>query len=471
MFPIFSAGTSSQPGRCWAEVKISPRSLAVEILDRIDTTGAFAEPLLDAFLRDHLLDSAPDRHLLTSLVYGTLRMRGRLDWIIQQLYQGRFSSMQGGIRNILRTALYQFLFMERIPAFALVDEAVELAKLRYPGREKLVNALLRNAVRKVSANELSYPDFQKTPVEHIAVMHSHPPWLVRRWLSVYGTERCRSLCMANNQVPPVAIRVNSLKADRSTLKEILEHEGFTVSESSFSPDALLITDPPRHLRLTSASREGLFILQDEASQLIGRLVAPAAGEAILDVCCGTGVKTTHLASLMSNQGRILAVDLYPAKLEALNRLSSRMGISNIEIRQADASTMEDETAFRNMFDRILVDAPCSGLGTLRRNPEIKWRLQPRALPSYSRLQEQILNRAAAFLHRGGCLVYSTCTILPEENELLIGKFLSRHDEFRQIRLSDASFAYPTLVDENGFFRTAPDTSGMDGFFAALLTKE
>ncbi len=167
-------------------MKISPRSLAVEILDRIDTTGAFAEPLLDAFLRDHLLDSAPDRHLLTSLVYGTLRMRGRLDWIIQQLYQGRFSSMQGGIRNILRTALYQFLLMERIPAFALVDEAVELAKQRYPGREKLVNALLRNAVRKVTANELSYPDFQKTPVEHIAVMHSHPPWLVRRWLSVYG---------------------------------------------------------------------------------------------------------------------------------------------------------------------------------------------------------------------------------------------------------------------------------------------
>jgi len=450
-------------------MKPSPRSLAVDLLDRIDKTGAFAEPLLDACLRNNLLNNIPDRHLLTSLVYGTLRMRGHLDWIIKQLYKGNFASMQEGIRNILRTALYQFLFMERIPVFALVDEAVELTKQCYPGRENLINALLRNAVRKVKNGELSYPDFLKKPDEHIAVVHSHPPWLVRRWTNIYGQERTLSLCKANNQVPPVAIRVNQLKTTRPSLKRLLEREGFAVAESVFSPDGLLITDPPLSLRSTSASRQGLFIFQDEASQLISHLVAPEAGEEILDLCCGTGIKTTHLAALMNNEGHILAVDLYPAKLEALNRLSAKMGISIIETLRSDAST-EDNEALRGKFDLILVDAPCSGLGTLRRNPEIKWRLQPQTLPSYSHLQELILNNAAVLLRSGGRLVYSTCTILPEENELLIRKFLARHDEFSQITLPDVSAIAPMLIDDNGFFRTAPDTSGMDGFFAAVLVK-
>jgi len=447
----------------------SPRSLAVDLLDRIDTTGAFAEPLLDACLGKHLLHNAPDRHLLTSLVYGALRMRGHLDWIIKQLYKGNFASMQDGIKNILRTALYQFLFLERIPVFALVNEAVELTRQLYPGRENLVNALLRNTVRRVKNNDFSYPDLRKNPEEHIAVLASHPPWLVRRWIKIYGPERTLSLCKANNQVPPVAIRVNQLKTTRPSLEILLEQEGFAVAESVFSPDGLLITDPPQSLRSTSASRQGLFILQDEASQLISHLVAPEAGEEILDLCCGTGIKTTHLAALMNNEGHILAVDLYPAKLEALNRLSAKMGISIIETLRSDASKEEDE-ALRGKFDRILVDAPCSGLGTLRRNPEIKWHLQPQTLPSYSRLQELILNRAASLLRRGGRLVYSTCTILPEEDELLIRKFLACHDEFSQITLSDVSVITPTLIDDDGFFRTTPDTSGMDGFFAAILVK-
>ncbi len=450
-------------------MKPSPRSLAVDLLDRIDRTGSFAEPLLDACLGKQILLSAPDRHLLTSLVYGALRMRGHLDWIIQQLYKGNFASMQDGIKNILRTALYQFLFLERIPVFALVNEAVELTKQRYPGRENLVNALLRNAVRRAENNDFSYPDLRKDPEGHIAVLHSHPPWLVRRWIRIYGPERALSLCRANNQVPPVAVRVNTIKTTRPSLKGLLEEEGFSVTESLFSPDGLLISGSSDALRSSATSRQGLFILQDEASQLIARLAAPEGGEEILDLCCGAGVKTTHLAALMKNTGRLLAVDLYPAKLEALNRLSAKMGISIVDTLQADASQERGE-AFRGKFDRILVDAPCSGLGTLRRNPEIKWRLQPQELPSYDRLQARIMERAAALLRRGGRLVYSTCTMLPEENELLIGKFLSHHDEFSQDPHPDVPILDPTLIDEDGFFRTAPDTSGMDGFFAAILVK-
>jgi len=447
----------------------SPRSLAVDLLDRIDKTGAFAEPLLDACLGGHLLRKTQDRHLLTSLVYGTLRMRGHLDWIIRELYRGNFASMEDGIRNILRTALFQFLFLERIPVFALVNEAVELTRQRHPGRENLVNALLRNAVRRTKRNDFSYPDLQKNPVEHIAVLASHPPWLVRRWMKIYGPERTLSLCMADNQVPPVAIRVNLLKTTRSLLKELLAEEGFSATESSFSPDGLLIAGSSDALRATSASRAGFFILQDEASQLISRLVSPQAGEDILDLCCGTGVKTTHLAALMNNSGRILAVDLYPSKLEALNRLSAKMGISSVETLQADASKEWNES-HREKFDRILVDAPCSGLGTLRRNPEIKWRLQPQELPPYPRLQVCILERATSLLRRGGRLIYSTCTILPEENELLIQKFLSRHGIFSQIIPPELPIPTSTLIGEDGFFRTAPDTSGMDGFFAAILVK-
>lgn len=449
-------------------MKPSPRSLAVDLLDRIERTGAYAEPLLDACLHDNPLKT-PDRHLLTSLVYGTLRMRGHLDWVIKQLYKGNFASMQEGIRNILRTALFQFLFMERIPVFALVDEAVELAKQRYPGRENLVNALLRNSIRKVKNGELSYPDFEKKPEEHIAVVHSHPSWLVHRWMNIYGPERTRSLCKANNQVPPVSIRVNQLRTTRAILKELLESEGFAVTESVFSPDGLLITESPQSIRSTCASRQGLFIFQDEASQLISHLIAPKAGEEILDLCCGTGVKATHLATLMNNEGHILAVDIYQAKLEALNRLSTGMGISMIETTRADAS-VDNRKTFQRKFDRILVDAPCSGLGTLRRNPEIKWRLNPRTLSSFVNLQKRILNQAAAFLRPGGRLVYSTCTMLPEENEFLIRKFLVSHKEFSPITPSDLSPTTRSFVDDEGFFRTAPDTSGMDGFFAAILVR-
>lgn len=452
-----------------ADLKPSPRSLAVDLLERIDRTGAFAEPLLDACLRRPGLSSAPDRHLLTSLVYGTLRRRGRLDWIIQRLYQGNFASMQSGIKNILRTALYQFLFLEKIPVFALVDEAVKLTKSRYPGREKLVNALLRNAVRTVQNDELPDPDFNENPEEHIAVVHSHPRWLVRRWMALYGPQRTLSLCQANNQVPPVMIRTNCFKTSRPALQRLLVREGFSAADSLYSPEGLLVADPPRALRATDASRQGLFVLQDEASQLIAHLVAPEAGEEILDLCCGTGIKTTHLAALMKNEGRLLAVDLYPAKLEALNRLSAKMGISIVETCRADASTERDRIP-GGLFDRILVDAPCSGLGTLRRNPEIKWRLQPQELPAYSRLQALILERAASLLRRGGRLIYSTCTILPEENELLIRQFLSGHREFTPLLLTGTSFSFSPLIDQDGFFRTAPDLCGMDGFFAAILVK-
>jgi 16S rRNA (cytosine967-C5)-methyltransferase len=451
-------------------MKQTPRSLAIDLLDRIDRTRAFAEPVLDACLGENLLNTQ-DRHLLTSLVYGTLRMRGHLDWLIRRLYKGNFSSMQEGIRNILRTALYQFLFMDRIPVFALVDEAVELTKMRYPGREKLVNALLRNAVRKAKNDDLSCPDFHKNPVEHIAVVHSHPPWLVRRWIKIYGTSRTLSLCKANNRIPPVTIRVNQLKTTRSALKELLARDGFVVAESVFSPDGLIVTEMPRSLRSTNAAEKGLFVLQDEASQLISYLVAPKAGDKVLDMCCGSGIKTTHLAALMNNEGLIQALDIYPAKLEALNRLSAKMGLSIIKTIQADAST-ELNDDLQNKFDRILVDAPCSGLGTLRRNPEIKWRLEPRGLLFYSRLQELILNRAASLLRRGGRLVYSTCTVLPEENDHLVQKFLSSHKDFFQIPLSEAESIHPAFIDKAGFFRTAPDqNSGMDGFFAAILIKD
>jgi len=455
--------------RFLAEMIPSPRSLAVDLLDRIDRTGAFAEPLLDACLRRHALANTADRHLLTSLVYGTLRMRGHLDWIIERLYKGTFASMQDGIKNILRTALYQFLFMERIPAFALVNEAVELTRNRYPGREHLVNALLRNAVRRGRSHDFPYPDMGKNPEEHISVVCSHPLWLVRRWSRMYGPEQTLSLCRANNRVPPVTLRVNTLKSTRPGLKALLEDEGFSVTESHFSPDGLQLNGPSDDLRSSSAGRQGLFLLQDEASQLIARLVSPEPGEEILDLCCGVGVKTTHLAALMKNGGRILAVDLYPGKLDALNRLAAKMGITMVETLKADASTQWGEL-LQEKFDRVLVDAPCSGLGTLRRNPEIKWRLKPQDPSSHGRLQAGIMDRAAALLRRGGRLVYSTCTILPEENELLIGNFLSRHGEFSISPSDGISPEASTLIGEDGFFRTAPDTSGMDGFFAAILVK-
>jgi 16S rRNA (cytosine967-C5)-methyltransferase len=444
-------------------MKHSPRQIAVEILNRIETEGAYAEPLLNTALSGTTLGSISDRGLLTELVYGTLRMRGHLDWMIGQLYRGEMSALETAVRNILRTGLYQLLFTDRIPPFAAVNEAVGIARALSPAASGLVNAILRNALRKKDA--IDWPDMAKDPEKAIAVLHSHPPWLVRRLLSQFGCEETIAICRANNAIPPLALRVNTLKASRGQALARIENEGITAEPAPFSVDGIILTSPGAGLREMPPYKEGLIRIQDEASQLIARLVAPQPGERLLDLCSGAGGKTLHLAALMENRGSITAVDLHSARLRMLREEVNRLGVTIVETRTGDAAAPAE--SFHGAFDRVLLDAPCSGLGTLRRNPEIRWRITPQDLNKCMQIQKILLASAAECVRPGGRLVYSVCAVTPEENEIVIGDFLRNRPDFTRIPPNGIP---PALIDAEGFFRTSPHLQGMDGFFGSLLVR-
>ncbi len=447
-------------------MKNSPRRLASHILTRIEEERAFAEPLLDSFLSRGILSQQKDRNLCTQLVYGTLRMRNRIDWVLRFLYKGDYESMERGLKNILRVALHQIIFTDRIPSYAAVDEAVKITKQEYSGRERLVNGILRNALRKLDGIE--FPQFGEDPERHIAVYHSHPLWLVRRWMKDLGAEETLKLCRSNNEIPPLTLRVNELKMKRLDVMERLSADGVEIHTTKFSPDGLEVSGLPVPAGEIGLFREGVVQFQDEASQLVSRLLDPKPGESALDLCAGSGIKTTHMAALMKNRGTILAQDIQGKKLEGLKKMSRRMGVSIIDCMVGDATEDLGE-GYHGKFDRILVDVPCSGLGTVRRKPEIKWNTTEQSIEVMAALQKKILNRSASYLKKGGALVYSTCTIAYEENEEIVRDFLKTHKEFRCGRPSGASVN--DMIDDEGFFRAYPHRHGTDGFFGALLVKE
>jgi 16S rRNA (cytosine967-C5)-methyltransferase len=444
----------------------SPRQIAVEILNRIEEKGAFAEPLLDAFLSRDDLTNTHNRRLLTQIVYGTLRMRGRLDWTIGQFYRGNLALMETGIKNILRTAMYQIYFTDRIPEFAIVDEAVEITKKKCPAGSGLVNAILRNVIRKKDG--ISFPKIGNDPALHISVLYSHPLWLVNRWIEMFGTDETIALCKANNEVPPYTLRVNRLKTTREQAMDELSHSGSDVRTTIFSTDGLIIFHPAIPIRQTALYKSGCIRVQDEASQLIACIVDPKPGEVILDVCAGTGGKTTHLADMMKNQGHIVALDINEEKIKYLRENVIRQGITIVDVRQEDATKDLSET-FHEAFDRILIDAPCSGLGTLRRNPEIKWRSTEKTPREFAILQKKILDRSATYVKKGGTIIYSTCTISQEENNEVIEDFIRHHQDFYQI--PPPLTINSSIIDGRKYFRTYPHRHNMDGFFGTVLVKK
>jgi 16S rRNA (cytosine967-C5)-methyltransferase len=346
-----------------------------------------------------------------------------------------------------------------------VNEAVKIAKISHQASSGLVNAILRNIIRRPES--ITDPDFSKNPAAHISQVHSHPFWLVERWLKQFGPEETLAICRANNDIPPLSVRINRLKTTREQIIADLGQSVFETRKTAFSPEGLILSGGAVSLRETPSYREGHLQIQDEASQLITYLVDPKPGMAVLDACAGAGIKTSHLAERMQNRGRILALDRSGQKLKALRANMKRLGITIVETSIQDVSEDPDD-ALPGAFDLVLVDVPCSGLGTLRRNPEIKWRIRPADIDDFSSLQKRLLDQAARCLKRGGTLVYSTCTLTPEENETVIWDFLSRSGDFHLENPPD--FVPASMVTEEGFFRTRPDLHTTDGFFGAILRR-
>ena len=458
-----SKALPSKKERSSAGKSEDPRLLALRLLLQVEEKGAFADLLVGERLRQSQL-SVQDKALLTRLVYGTLAWQLRLDWTISLLCHIPLERLDPEVKVLLRLALYQMLFLSRVPPYAAVDTAVRLAKKIKREASGLINAILRRAA--LEKDSLSLPDKGKDPVYHLAVFSSHPPWLVKKWIQELGEEEARALLEANNTGAPTTLRVNSLKITRENLLAELKREGISAKATSFSP--LGIITAGADLAELSGFSQGKFYVQGEASQLIPLLLDLRPGQRVLDACAAPGGKTTEMAELMRNQGEIIALDVHSLGLTKVKENAQRLGLTIIRTQRQDASLLSLKD-FPLPFDRILIDAPCSGLGTLRSHPEIRWRLQETDIQTMADLQLRILAGVAPLLKPGGTLVYATCTLTDEENEGLIGCFLEAHPEF-----SIEPTPVPLLqsfLDSQGCFRTFPHRQGLDGFFAARLRRK
>jgi len=448
----------------------TPRAMAMHILMQVARRAAFPDVLLDVYFKKSPGLEARDRAFATELVYGVLRWQGRLDWIIDRYARVAPQRMALPVRVLLRLAAYQLLFLDRVPPAAAVHEAVELAKASQPQHVvRFVNGVLRAIGRERDA--LKTATAEGTPAEQLAVRHSYPVWLVERWLRELGSDATEALCHAGNQVAPTTIRTNTLKTTPGALANALRESGFSVESGRLAPEALLLRAVRTDLSSLPEYARGEFQVQDEASQLVARLVDPQPGERVLDACAGMGIKTTHLAQLMGNRGEIVAVDSQGWKLTRLAENARRLQISCLHTVEGDLLALGTGERLAGGFDRVLVDAPCTGLGVLRRNPDIKWKVGPKDCRRLHLLQTELLGRAAELIRPGGVLVYATCTLTPEENEGTVKAFLAEHDDFL---LEDGRAILPPssgdVIEQQGSLKTWPHRHGVDGFFAARLRR-
>jgi 16S rRNA (cytosine967-C5)-methyltransferase len=431
--------------------------------------ASYPDGLLDIYFKEHPELDSRDRALITELVYGVLRWQGRLDWLIDQHISVRPAKIDLPVRLILRLATYQLLFLDRIPAAAAVNEAVKLAKTNQPQHVvRFVNGVLRTIARKSHDLTEAYPE--EDPAQRFAVQYSYPVWLIQRWLSELGYEETEALCRASNQVPPTSVRINTLKTTAEVMASQFMTFGFDVVPGKLAPEALHLRKIRTDLSSLPPYQEGGFQVQDEASQLIGHLVKPQPGERVLDACAGLGAKSTHLAQLMENKGNIKAIDNQGWKLTRLMENARRLQIVCIEPLETNVLDLEI-SGKDDCFDRVLLDAPCTGLGVLRRNPDIKWKVRAKDFYRLHRLQLEMLARLANLVRPGGVLVYATCTLSPEENESTVQAFLNQDGDFYQE--SARAFLPPgceSAVDDSGALRTWPHRHGVDGFYAARLRR-
>jgi len=446
------------------------REVAYRILWEIEH-DAYANLVLDEFLRREKGLKPPDKGLITEIVYGTVKYRARLDWEIDRTVQ-KVERLALGPRILLRLSFYQLLFMDRIPAFAVTNEAVQLArKLFHAGVASLINGVLRNYLRH--PDEVVLPDPDKEPLLYLEIVYSHPRWMVERWLERFGWANTVKLCEYNNAPAELWIRVNTLRCTPETLHERLWQEGCVVERSALVPEGLLLKAAPP-LDTLPSFQEGLFTVQDESSMLVGYAVSPEPGMEVLDVCAGPGGKTTHLAQMMQNRGTILACDLHEHRTRLIEENAARLGIDIIRTMVGDASLLDRH--LQKQYPLVLVDAPCSGLGVLRRRPDSRWRKQPEGIKELAELQGKILESVYQLLAPGGRVIYSTCTIEPEENSQVIEAFLRKHSDLRRVDLTPY-FPYAPKTEEEkaelamGQRQYLPFRDGIEGFFIAALQKE
>ena len=404
------------------------------------------------------------------LVQGVLRWRIKIDWIIKQSVRFPFTNLELPVLNILRLAIYQIYFMDRVPESAAVNEAVKQAgKLRKKNLKGVVNGILRNICRK--KNEMVFPDAGRDYNLYLAVTCSYPLWLVKKWTKEYGAGKVEKMLRAGNHIPGLFIRTNTLRTNREKLVEILQEEGSVCSSDPSCPESIEITRLTGQIQRLKTFAQGLFQVQSRPAQICSHLLFPESGESVLDLCAGLGGKSTHMAALMKDRGLVLGMDTNRERIQGLLQSAGRLGIGSISPIVADAR--QSLLPFlKHRFHKILVDAPCSGLGVISRHPDIKLVKTGKDIGRLAGLQQTMLNRAVPLLKSAGKLLYVTCTVSKEENEDNVERFLRKNPGIALVDLRKCAPGWVLdMVDANGFFRTLPHVHGMEGFFGALFRKD
>jgi 16S rRNA (cytosine967-C5)-methyltransferase len=447
----------------------SARRIALDVLHQVDTGPRTLDHFLDAADARFAGLSPADRALARTLIYGTLRWQGRLDYQIDRLAK-KPHKIDPQTRTILRMALFQMHHLDRVPDAAVVHTSVELTK--QTGRiwdTGFVNWLLRRAA--TVRDNIDWPDIQTFPDRAMAARHSIPRWLAARWIDRLGADETSGLCEAINTIPSITLRTNTLKVDRESLIDAIRDQTRRIEPCVHSPEGIVLSGLTRPLFEWPAFQDGWFQVQDEAAQMISHILSPQPGETIWDACAGLGTKSAHMAQLMQNKGAIWATDRHASKLDRLRDEMRRLAVDIVTTRGMDLTAAGSFSKYP-VFDRILVDAPCSGLGVLQKNPDGKWKVTQADLSFNRQRQLSILEATCGRLRTGGVLVYAVCSFEPEENEEVVKAFLQKHPEFDiHPSMMRSDIRSERLLTHEGWLKTYPHRHGMDGFFAAVMVKK
>ncbi|MBP7175778.1 MAG: 16S rRNA (cytosine(967)-C(5))-methyltransferase RsmB [Thermoclostridium sp.] len=444
------------------------RETALKALNEIETKEAYSNLVLKKVLRDTNLDGR-DKAFVTELVYGTVTWKLTLDWVISRFSKTRLNKLSVWVLLILRLGVYQLLFLDRVPPSAACNTAVDLAKKYAKASSGFINAILRNISRQKAQIDLQHPQAGSLSGE-LSLQYSFPEYLVTEWITEFGEAFTRQLLKALVERPDFSVRVNTLKATPQDVMNELTEAGIKADPGRFLPEALVlhgVTD----ISQLPVFNNGWLTVQDESSMLAARILDPQPGERVLDVCAAPGGKTTHIAQLMQDQGQITAWDIHEHKTDLIRENAQRLGIHIIDARKRDA--MESINDEAELYHRVLVDAPCSGTGIIRRKPDIKWQRKQADFDSLVEVQRKILYNAGRAVALGGVLVYSTCSMDERENEQVVRSFLDAQAGFERTSLDD-------ILPENlrskhgtkdGMLKLYPHIDGTDGFFIARLKKK
>ncbi len=444
------------------------RNLALNSLNSAAGAPGQAERCLESLFSQNPGLSERDRALAVHLVQGVLRWQIRLDWILKQYVRFPFGKIDPLVLNILRLALFQILFLDRVPESAAVNEAVKQSKkMGQKHVVSFVNGILRRICRE--KDHLSYPRPEKERHLYQSVYYAYPLWLVKKWSHELGPDSTEQLLKAGNEIPRLTIRTNTLRTSRQVLLNCLLEEGITGRATSFSPEGIELLNFKGSIFRLKAFKDGLFQVQGEAAQVCAHLLTPGQDDVIADMCAGLGGKSTHLAELMGDRGRIFSLDTSIPRLRGLQQNVNRLGIGSVFPLAADV--MAPLSFLRWSVNKIMVDGPCSGLGVISKHPDTKLTKKEGDIKRMAMIQKSILTQSSQALSSGGELLYATCTLSKEENEGVVESFLRENNGMMLQNLSRRTPRWGIdLVDDNGFLKTFPHIHGMEGFFAALFRK-